>query len=55
MFHLGAPELMILLVIVILLFGAGRIGKLASELGGGLRNFREAPKDEKTTEESAKE
>ncbi len=55
MFHLGAPELMILLVIVILLFGAGRIGKLASELGGGLRNFREALKDEKTTEESAKE
>jgi sec-independent protein translocase protein TatA len=32
-------------VIVILLFGVGRIGKVAGELGAGLRNFREAIKD----------
>jgi len=42
MFRLGPTELVILLLIVILLFGAGRIGKLAAELGHGLRNFREA-------------
>jgi sec-independent protein translocase protein TatA len=47
MFHLGTPELMILLVIVIVLFGAGRIGKIASELGNGIRSFREAMQDEK--------
>ncbi len=41
MFHLGATELIIILVIVILLFGAGRIGKIASEIGSGIRNFRE--------------
>ncbi len=41
MFHLGAPELMIVLVIVLLLFGAGRIGKIANELGSGIRSFRE--------------
>ena len=40
MFHLGTPELLILLVIVILLFGVGRIGKIAGELGKGLREFR---------------
>jgi len=42
MFGLGVPELLILLVIVIVLFGAGRIGKIASELGTGLRTFRES-------------
>lgn len=41
MFHLGAPELLILLAIVIVLFGAGRIGKIASEIGTGLKAFKE--------------
>ncbi len=41
MFDLGAPELIIVLVIVILLFGVGRIGKLAGEMGKGVRQFRE--------------
>jgi sec-independent protein translocase protein TatA len=47
MFHLGTPELFILLVIVIVLFGAGRIAKIAGELGNGIRSFREAMEDEK--------
>jgi len=38
---LGVPELLIILVIVVLLFGVGRIGKIAGELGKGLRSFRE--------------
>jgi sec-independent protein translocase protein TatA len=38
---LGTPELLLILVIVILVFGVGRIGKLGSELGQGLRAFRE--------------
>jgi sec-independent protein translocase protein TatA len=45
MFHLGTPELLIVLVIIIVLFGAGRIGKIAGELGSGIRNFREAMQD----------
>ena len=41
MFRLGPTELIIILVIIILLFGVGRISKIAGELGKGMRNFRE--------------
>jgi len=37
---LGHTELIIILVIIIILFGVGRIGKLAGEMGGGIRAFR---------------
>jgi len=40
MFHLGTTELIVLLVIILLLFGVGRISKIAGELGKGLREFR---------------
>ena len=40
-FRFGTTELIIILVIVILLFGVGRIGKIASELGSGIRAFRD--------------
>ncbi len=42
--QIGTPELLIILVIVILLFGVGRIGKIAGELGSGVRAFREGLK-----------
>ncbi len=41
MFRLGPTELTIILIIVLLLFGVGRIGKIAGELGSGLRSFKE--------------
>lgn len=37
----GWEELLIILVIVLLVFGPGRIGKVAGELGKGIRSFRE--------------
>ncbi len=37
----GLPELLIILVIIVLLFGPGRIGKIAGELGKGIRSFRD--------------
>lgn len=39
-FKLGPVELVILLAIVILLFGPGRIGNVAGELGKGIKSFR---------------
>ena len=40
MFHLGQTELLIVLVVVVLLFGVGRIGRIAGELGSGIRAFK---------------
>ena len=37
----GLPELLIILVITVILFGPGRIGKVAGELGKGIRSFRD--------------
>jgi sec-independent protein translocase protein TatA len=41
---IGPTELIIVLLIVLLLFGVGRIGKLGGELGKGIRSFREGLK-----------
>jgi len=53
----GSSELIIILVIVILIFGVGRIGKIAGELGTGIKAFREGLKDddEEGEEEQATE
>ncbi len=40
--NFGWPEILMILAIVILLFGAGRIGKIATEMGQGIHNFRKA-------------
>jgi len=37
----GLPELLVVLLLVILLFGVGRIGKISKELGSGIRSFKE--------------
>lgn len=39
---LGPTELVIMLVIVLLLFGIGRISRLGGELGQGVSSFRKA-------------
>jgi sec-independent protein translocase protein TatA len=46
MFGLGFPELLLILVIVIVIFGTSRIPELGKGLGEGIRNFKKAVKDE---------
>jgi sec-independent protein translocase protein TatA len=44
MFGLGATELLIILVIVLIMFGAGKLPEIGEGLGRGIRNFRRAIK-----------
>ena len=43
--RLGIPELIIILMIVILIFGANRLPEIGRGIGKGIRNFKEATKD----------
>jgi sec-independent protein translocase protein TatA len=42
MTKIGVQELLIVLVIVVVIFGAGRLGKIGRDLGEGIREFRSA-------------
>lgn len=46
---IGPTELLIVLAIVVLFFGPGRLAKIGGELGQALRSFREGIKDDKKT------
>ena len=53
---IGVPELVIVLVIVLLVFGVGRLGKLGRDLGEGIREFRKGiASDEGEKKEDASE
>ena len=48
MFGLGFPELILIFVIVIVIFGTSRIPELGKGLGEGIRNFKKAIKDDES-------
>jgi len=53
MFGLQAPELLIILVIIIVLFGASRLRGVGGALGGSIREFKKAVRDEDNPEAKA--
>ncbi len=55
MFDLGPVELIIILVIVILIFGVGRISRLGEDLGKGIRSFRKGLSGEEENKDKTDE
>ena len=52
--NLGGPELLIILVIVLLIFGVGRIARVGRELGTGIKEFRKGLSEDEQSDETDK-
>lgn len=50
--NLGPTELIIILIIVVLLFGVGRVSRIGGELGSAVSNFRRGMNEGKPEEEA---
>ncbi len=50
--NLGPTELIIVLVIVLVLFGAGRVSRVGGELGSAIREFRKGLQDDGDAEKT---
>ncbi len=49
---LGAPELLLIMVIVIVIFGAGKLPEVGSALGKSIREFRSATEDKTSSKDT---
>ncbi|MEK7216325.1 MAG: twin-arginine translocase TatA/TatE family subunit [Chloroflexota bacterium] len=48
-FNLGGPELIIVMVIVFVIFGAGKLPEVFGAMGKGVKEFKKAQSDDETT------
>lgn len=46
MFGIGMPELIIILVIVLIIFGAGKLPEIGGAIGKGIKNFKKSVRDQ---------
>ena len=50
MFGIGMPELLVILLIILIIFGAGRLPEIGGAIGKGIRNFKKSFQEQETVE-----
>jgi sec-independent protein translocase protein TatA len=50
MFGLGMPELIVIMVIALIIFGAGRLPEIGGAIGKGIKNFKKSIKEPDETD-----
>lgn len=52
--NIGLPELIIILVIILIIFGAGKLPQIGEALGKSIKNFKKATSDDAPDKEDKK-